>query len=158
MAEQLDEFHLAAWRAFLNAHAAVIDRIEREMDAAGVLPLGSYDVLVALSEAPGRRLRLHELASRIVLSRSTLTRVVDRLETAGLLARERAATDRRGAYAVLTEQGREALRTAWPVYAQGIREHFARHLDEDEVHVLTAALGRIDRAARSPVDASGAAQ
>jgi DNA-binding MarR family transcriptional regulator len=152
MTEHLDEFHLAAWRAFLNAHAAVIDRIEGEMEAAHVLPLGSYDVLVALSEAPEHRLRLYELASHIVLSRSTLTRVVDRLETAGLLARERAATDRRGAFAVLTEKGREALRTAWPIYARGIREHFAHHLDDDEVRVLTTALGRVDLAARRSVN------
>jgi DNA-binding MarR family transcriptional regulator len=151
VSEHLDEFHLAAWRAFLNAHATVIATVEREMEAAGVLPLGSYDVLVALAETPEHRLRLHELASRIVLSRSTLTRAVDRLETAGLLGRERAATDRRGAYAVLTEKGREALRAAWPIYARGIHEHFARHLDDDEVRVLTAALGRIDRAARRPV-------
>jgi DNA-binding MarR family transcriptional regulator len=148
MPELVGEFRLAAWRAFLNAHAAVIDRIEREMDAAGVLPLGSYDVLVPLSEAPDRRLRLHELASRVVLSRSTLTRVVDRLESAGLLRRERVATDRRGAYAVLTEKGQAALRTAWPIYERGIEEHFARHLEDDEVRVLTAALGRVDTAAR----------
>ena len=149
MAEYVDEVHLAAWRAFLNAHAAVIDRIEREMVATGVLPLGSYDVLVPLSEAPDHRLRLHELASRVVLSRSTLTRVVDRLEAAGLLARERVATDRRGAYAVLTEKGQQALIAAWPVYARGIQAHFACYLDDDEVRVLTAALSRVDAAARS---------
>src|SRR5690348_716328 len=148
MTERLDEGQLAAWRAFLNAHAAVIDRIEREMAAAGVLPLGLYDVLVPLSEAPDRRLRLHELASRVVLSRSTLTRMVDRLEAAGLLARERVATDRRGAYAVLTEAGAQALREAWPVYARGIMGYFARFLDDEEVRVLTTSLGRVDAAAR----------
>lgn len=148
MTQRIDETRLAAWRAFLNAHAAVIDRIEREMAAANVLPLGSYDVLVPLSEAPGHRLRLHELASRVVLNRSTLTRVVDRLEAAGLLCRERVATDRRGAYAVLTEQGRQALREAWPVYERGIRTHFACYLDDDEVRTLTAALSRVDAAAR----------
>ena len=148
MSDRLDEFHLAAWRAFLNAHAAVIDRIEREMAQEGVLPLGSYDVLVALLEAPEGRLRLHELARHIVLSRSTLTRVLDRLEAGGLLVRERAETDRRGAYAVLTERGRDALRRAWPVYARGISAHFARYLGDDEVRVLTEALGRIDAAAR----------
>jgi DNA-binding MarR family transcriptional regulator len=148
MTNRLDEFRLAAWRAFLNAHAAVIDRIEREMAQAGVLPLGSYDVLVALLEAPDHRLRLHELARHIVLSRSTLTRVVDRLEADGLLVRERAQTDRRGAYAVLTETGRAALKRAWPVYARGIHAHFARYLSEEEVRTLTEALGRIDAAAR----------
>lgn len=149
MSEPIDEFHLAAWRAFLNAHAAVIDRIEREMEDAGVLPLGSYDVLVPLSEAPDHRLRLHELASRMVLSRSTLTRMLDRLEAEGLLARERVATDRRGAYAALTARGQEALRRAWPIYARGIRAHFAAYLADDEAPALTAALGRIDAAARA---------
>lgn len=148
MTERLDERQLAAWRAFLNAHAAVIDRIEREMATAGVLPLGLYDVLVPLSEAPNHRLRLHELASRVVLSRSTLTRMVDRLEAAGLLARERVATDRRGAYAVLTEAGAQALREAWPVYARGIIAHFACYLGDEEARTLTGALGRVDAAAR----------
>jgi DNA-binding MarR family transcriptional regulator len=113
-----------------------------------VLPLGSYDVLVALLEAPDQRLRLHELASHIVLSRSTLTRVLDRLERDDLLVRERAPTDRRGAYAVLTERGREALRQAWPVYARGIQAHFAALLGDEEVLVLTQALGRVSAAVR----------
>ena len=139
----LDESRLAAWRAFLNAHAAVIGLIEREMAQAGQLPLSSYDVLVALSEAPEKRLRMHELADRVVLSRSGLSRLVDRLETEGLLARERCGADRRGAYAVLTREGREALREAWPVYARGIREHFASILSDPEVETLTAALNRV---------------
>ena len=150
MTDRLDESRLAAWRAFLNAHAVVIDSIEREMAAAGVLPLGSYDVLLALLEAPGRRLRLHELASHIVLSRSTLTRVVDRLEAEGLLARERVAMDRRGAYAVLTKQGSRALRRAWPIYERGIAAHFARYLSDEEARVLSAALGRVYAAASRP--------
>ena len=149
-AAPVDDARLAAWRAFLNAHAVVIDRIEGDMRDAGVLPLGSYDVLVALLEAPERRLRLHELASRIVLSRSTLTRVVDRLEAEGLLARERVATDRRGAFAVLTARGRQALRRAWPIYERGIATHFARMLSDDEARVLTAALDRIYAAASRP--------
>jgi len=148
MSDGLDEFHMAAWRAFLNTHAAVIDRIEREMSAAAVLPLGWYDVLVALHEAPDHRLRLHELASNIVLSRSTLTRLLDRLEAEGLLARERVAGDRRGAYAVLTEQGGEALRLAWPVYARGIATHFTNLLDDAETRALTRALERVNEAAR----------
>jgi DNA-binding MarR family transcriptional regulator len=148
MAEQIDEFHLAAWRAFLNAHAAVIDRIEHELAEAGCLPLSSYDVLVALSEAPGHRARMQELARRVVLSKSGLTRLVDRLEAEGLLRRERSETDRRGAYAVVTEQGMEALRRAWPIYARGIARHFARYLSDEEVRILTEALGRVYAALR----------
>ncbi|HEX2915652.1 MAG TPA: MarR family transcriptional regulator [Chloroflexia bacterium] len=146
--KKLDEFHLAAWRSFLNAHASVIELIEREMASAHQLPLSSYDVLVALSEAPDRRLRMHELASRVVLSRSGLTRLVDRLEEQGMLARERITTDRRGASAILTEKGLATLRAAWPVYAGGIKQYFTDLLSDEEVTVLTGALSRIDAKAR----------
>ena len=141
----LDDPRLAAWRGLLNAHAAVVALIERDLARAegALLPLTWYDVLLALVEAPERRLRLHELARRVVLSRSGLTRLVDRLEAAGLLRREPDPTDGRGAYAVLTDEGRAALRRTWPAYAAGIVEHFARHLTEDEARVIAAALGRV---------------
>jgi DNA-binding MarR family transcriptional regulator len=133
-----------AWRAFLRAHAAVVDRIERDLAAEEPdLPLTWYDVLVALVGAPDRRLRLRELANEVMLSRSGLTRLVDRLETAGLLRREPDPTDRRGAFAVLTEAGYEALRRTWPSYARGIQEHFGRHLSDDEAKVLARALDRV---------------
>src|SRR5436309_905275 len=125
MTDGPDEPRLAAWRAFITAHAAVIGRIERDMAAARVIPLTWYDVLIELYEAPERRLRLHELADAVVLSRSGLSRLIDRLEGAGLLRREAAVTDRRGAYAVLTGEGIEAMRAAWPVYARGIADYFA---------------------------------
>jgi DNA-binding MarR family transcriptional regulator len=147
-ARGLDEARLVTWRAFITAHAAVIERIERELAAEERLPLGHYDVLLALSEAPGRRLRMSELARAVVLSRSGLTRLVDRLERAGLLRRERCDDDRRGCYAALTGEGLEALRRAWPVYARGIDEHFGRHLDDEEVRVLGDVLGRVLEAAR----------
>ena len=145
--DRLDEDRLGAWRALLNAHAAVTGRIEADLAAAGRLPLHWYDVLVALREAPGERRRLHDLARAVTLSRSGLTRLVDRLEAAGLLRRERAAIDRRGAYAVLTEAGLAALDAAWPVYAAGIRAHWAAHLSPAEARTLRAALERIDAAA-----------
>ena len=149
MDEKIDEFHLAAWRAFLNAHAAVIDIIERELVEAGYLPLSEYDVLFALVEAPDHRLRMHELAREVVLSRSGLTRLVDRLEAKGLVTRERCGTDRRGAYAVLADEGLASLRQTWPMYARGIINHFARYLTDEEVTILTRALGRVLDAARS---------
>jgi DNA-binding MarR family transcriptional regulator len=119
------------------------------MAAAGVIPLTWYDILIELYEAPQRRLRLHELARAVVLSRSTLTRTVDRLETAGLLRREPDPTDRRGAFAVLTDAGLEAMRAAWPVYAQGIVDYFACHLSDGEARLLTAVFERIRDAARA---------
>ncbi|GAC1324684.1 MAG: MarR family transcriptional regulator [Chloroflexota bacterium] len=149
MADVIDEFHLASWRSFINAHAAVVARIEQELSATGQIPLTSYDVLVALAEAPDHRLRMNDLARRVVvLSRSGMTRLVDRLEHDGLLRRERTAEDRRGAYAVITDGGLAALDGARPVYARGIVDHFTRHLSDEEVRTLTAALERIDRAAR----------
>lgn len=143
--ERLSEQNLAAWRNFLKAHAVVVDRIDHDLLTAERLPLSSYDVLIELYEAPERRLRMHELAQRIVLSRSGLTRLVDRLEAEGLLRRDRSATDRRGAYAVITEQGIEALRRAWPVYAQGIVRYFAQWLSPEEAQVLETAFERILR-------------
>src|SRR5919206_3404882 len=96
MTETLDSTRLACWRAFINAHASVVTRIEEGLEVANQLPLTWYDVLVALTESPGGRLRMNDLARKVVvLSRSGVTRVVDRLEAEGLLRRERAAQDPR---------------------------------------------------------------
>ena len=149
MTKDLDEASLVAWRTFITAHAVLIDTIDRELAAAGCLPLHWYDVLVELVEAPNHRLRMSQLAGQVVLSRSGLTRLVDRLEAEGLLIRERSGQDRRGAYAVLTDKGRAALRLAWPVYARGIVNNFARHLSTAEVRTITEALQRTLDAARN---------
>jgi len=143
MSKKLAEHHLNAWRLFITAHATLIDAIDRELAAAECIPLHWYDVLVELVEAPDRRLRLHELADKVVLSRSGLTRLVDKLETAGLLKREPNPEDRRGYYAVLTDAGYEALRHAWPIYAAGIEQNFAAHLTEEEAKIFITALQKI---------------
>jgi DNA-binding MarR family transcriptional regulator len=149
MAIEPDETRLMAWRAFLIAHASTVSAIERDLAAEGLVPLTWYDVLVALWEAPDHRLRLHELAREVVLSRSGLTRLVDRLEAAGLLRREPCADDRRGAFAVLTDDGRAAQLRAWPIYARGIATHFADHLSQEEATILANALQRISAATPS---------
>jgi DNA-binding MarR family transcriptional regulator len=152
MIEKIDDTTLDAWRAFINAHAAIINHIEQALEAEGKIPLSSYDVLVALNSAPQKRLRMHELADKVVLSRSGLTRLVDRLEKEGFLCRERPSStsgeDRRGAYAVLTDAGIEALRQAWPIYAHGIQQYFAGQLSPEEIELITAAFGRVNEAAR----------
>ena len=145
--EHLSEQHLAAWRTFLKAHATIIDRIDHDLVAAKLPPLSTYDVLIELYEAPERRLRMHELAERVVLSRSGLTRLVDRLEAEGLLQRDRSGTDRRGAYAVITEQGIAALRRTWPIYARGIAEYFAQWLTFEEAELLESTFRHILEAA-----------
>lgn len=143
MNQTVSRTQLRAWRTFITAHATVIDLIEHELAEAKQLPLSSYDVLLALVEAPNRRLRMHELAQAVVLSRSGLTRLVDRLEQEGLLRRERNGADRRATYAVLTLKGFRAFRGAWPIYARGIITHFIRYLTEEELSMLTGMLERV---------------
>jgi DNA-binding MarR family transcriptional regulator len=143
MSRKLDELHLAAWRNFITAHARLIARIDQELADAGCVPLHWYDVLIELAEAPEGRLRMSELARKVVLSKSGLTRLVDKLEANGLLSREPTPTDGRGAFAVLTEAGRAALRKAWPVYAHGIQTHFAAYLSDEEARLYTESLARM---------------
>jgi DNA-binding MarR family transcriptional regulator len=142
----LSHSQLAAWRAFLTTHAAVIDRIEADLARSGdLVPLTEYDVLLELHEADGYRLRQRDLARAIVLTRSGVSRLVDRLVRKGLVQREPNPSDRRGDLVVLTDAGRAALRRTWPAYARGIAAHFARLLFDDEARVLETALERIRR-------------
>ena len=157
MPSRPDPGHLAAWRALLETHAAVTELLARELVAERGLPLSRYDVLLNLAEAPGGRLRMQELSESVLLSKSGLSRLVDRMEEAGLVRRERAEDDRRGWFTVLTDRGRSALRRAAPVHLRGIQEHFARHIDDEEARVLAAALGRISAAARADQAAPDAA-
>jgi DNA-binding MarR family transcriptional regulator len=138
---------MAAWRSFLEAHAAVVELLERELERECGLPLSQYEVLLRLNGAPNGRMRMQELARSVLLSKSGLSRLIDRMVDAGLVCREQSLTDRRGYFAVLTERGRSALRRAAPVHLRGIQEHFAGHLDEAEAAVLGAALSRIAAAA-----------
>jgi DNA-binding MarR family transcriptional regulator len=145
----LEQGREEAWRALITAHAAAVERIERGLLEAGLPPLGWYDVLLELSAAPGCRLRMHELARAVVLSRSGLTRLVDRLEKVDLLRREPDPEDGRGSFAVLTDEGAGMRERMWPVYAKGIAEHFGAHVTDEEAEVLSRVLGRVRIAAGS---------
>jgi DNA-binding MarR family transcriptional regulator len=134
---------MAAWRAFLTAHARITDVLARELRERTGLPLTWYDVLVQLSEAPDRRLRMQELAARVLLSKSGLTRLIDRMEQEGLVTRYPCEDDRRGTYAQMTEEGRATIRGAAPTHLAGIVEHFGAHVEDDEADVLAAALARV---------------
>ena len=122
----MDEEALGAWRALLDAHASMTGHVERELAAAGLPPLGWYDVLWPLHRAPGRRLRMNALAAEVVLSRTGLVRLVDRIERAGLLRREPVPEDRRGAYVVIEPAGSDLLRRMWPVYERALDVAFTR--------------------------------
>jgi DNA-binding MarR family transcriptional regulator len=121
----VDEEMLGAWRALLNAHAHVTARVEDALREEELPPLAWYDVLWPLYRAPVRRLRMGALATEVTLSRTGLTRLVDRIERAGLLRREPAPEDRRGSYIVLTRAGVAMLRRMWPVYERVLEESFA---------------------------------
>jgi DNA-binding MarR family transcriptional regulator len=137
-----DEVRVAAWAGVLRVHAAVVPRLERELAAVG-MALSWYDVLLELNAAPERRLRMTELGARAVLSRERVSRVVDELERAGLVRRERNPDDGRSLLAVVTDEGRARLRAAAPTYLAGIARHFGAHLGDDEARVLHAALARV---------------
>jgi DNA-binding MarR family transcriptional regulator len=121
----LDEARSRMWKLFLTAHGTITEQIERDLDAAGLPPLAWYSVLWALERAPKHELRLHELAEEILLTRSNITRLIDRLEEAKLLCRRRCPKDRRGAYAGLTVEGLAMRKKMWEVYSQGIDQYFA---------------------------------
>ena len=141
--EVLSSAELFTWRTFLRAHATVTRRLEAELVAEHELPLASYDVLVQLSEAPDRRLRMTELADRVLLSRSGLTRLADRLERDGLISRQACPSDARGTLAVLTDAGLARLQAAWPTHRRGVAEHVTGRLTPDEVTALGALLGKL---------------
>ncbi len=134
---------LGAWRTFLQAHARVVRELERELQAEQGLALTDYDVLVQLSAVEGRRLRMSELADRLLLSRSGVTRLVDRLVSAGMVERVSCDDDRRGQWAALTDAGLRRLREASPTHLRGIAEHFLDRLSADELRSLQESLDRV---------------
>ncbi len=142
----------ATWALFLTTHAVLLEKIEARLKEAELPPLEWYDVLWALERAPQHRLRMHELAHSVVLSRSNLTRLVDRLEAAGLAKRQSATDDKRGAYGVLTPAGLAMRKRMWPVYRGCIVNLFNQHLSEDEQAIMNGALRRILDAARDGAD------
>ena len=139
----MDDETLGAWRALLNAHARITGLVEAALADAGLPPLAWYDVLWPLYHAPDRRLRMGALSAEVTLSRTGLTRLVDRIERDGLLRREPAPEDRRGSYVVLTDAGKRMLRRMWPVYERALDEAFAARLRNPRA--LTRALEPLAR-------------
>lgn len=133
---ELTDAQLAAWRGLLRAHAALVKDLDAELEAELGLPLSSYEVLITLQAAPDRRLRMAELADRALLSRSGMTRMVDRLAREGLIERDQCSADARGCYAVLTDAGEALLRKARPTHLDGVRRRFLRHCDAEDLRRL----------------------
>lgn len=137
---------LRAWTAFLRAHARVVRALEQELGDEQDMALTDYDVLVQLANANPRRLRMSELADRLLLSRSGVTRLVDRLQASGLVERVICDDDRRGQWAALTPAGEERLRRAAPTHLRGVAEHFLDRLSPDELTVMERIFTRLEDA------------
>lgn len=143
LTRHLSQHELTVWRSFLRAHARISRVLEAELLAGQGLSLASYDVLVQLAEAPDRRLRMTELADLVLLSRSGVTRLVDRLERDGLVARAPVDSDGRGVVAVLTPAGFNRLRDATGLHLSGVVRHFAEILDPAELEPFGKACERL---------------
>jgi DNA-binding MarR family transcriptional regulator len=131
------------WGALLKVHAALVPRLDRELQETHGLPLTWYDVLLELNTAPRRRLTMSQLGTVAAVSRTRVSRIVDEMVRAGLVAREPNPDDGRSAFAALTPAGRAALRKAAPTYVAAVRREFADHLTAHEAEVLSRALRKV---------------
>jgi DNA-binding MarR family transcriptional regulator len=138
---------LRAWRLYFESALALHDVLDAELERDAGLPLRWYDTLVHLEETP-EGLRMNELAERILYSKSGFTRVVDRMEEAGLVQRVRPENDRRSILVVLTEQGRTTMERARRHHRHAIDQHFSRHLSDTDIKALTRAFEKVSTHAR----------
>ncbi|KAB1908606.1 MarR family transcriptional regulator [Micromonospora tulbaghiae] len=154
MTESLDAERMACWRAYIESSQRLFTRLEDDLRADSDLSFADYHVLVLLSEAPGQRLRMGELADRLVFSPSRLTYQVATMRKRGLVAKEACPADRRGSEAVLTAAGLLALREAAPHHLRSVRAHLIDDLDDAEVACLTRVFERLGRRLRADRTAS----
>ncbi|NOX28819.1 MAG: MarR family transcriptional regulator [Actinobacteria bacterium] len=139
----LNEDEMRLWRAFLEASSRVLQQVEADMKAAADLTFDDYEVLVHLSETPGRRLRMAELSERLLHSRSRLTQRVDRMTKRGLIEREKCPNDGRGTFAVLTDTGLEAIASAAPDHLVSVRRALIDIVSPGDIAVLADRLESI---------------
>ena len=144
---RLTERELGAWKGLLRTHAMLVKRLDAELEAAHGLALTSYEVLLNLSQADEHKMRMCDVADSVLLSRSGLTRLVDRLERDGFVERASCADDARGAYARLTAAGLDKLREAQATHLEGVRQHFLSHFSAQELAMLGDAWQRVAGAA-----------
>lgn len=148
MSERVRTAHEHAWRSFLEAHRLVTSRLEEELQTQTGTPLVWFDVLLRLSESDDNRCRMQELAQAVLISKSGLTRLIDRMERAGLVEREACEEDRRGTYARLTDDGHATLEECLPVYSEGVQQHFADLMDDEQATLINELMTRIADKAR----------
>jgi DNA-binding MarR family transcriptional regulator len=140
---QPTDSHVLAWARLVKASQRVLGAVESDLKAAGFPPLGWYDVLLELRRAEDGRLRPIEIEGRLLIAQHNVSRLIDRLEKAGHVAREPCEEDGRGQMVAITEAGRALVKSMWPVYAAAIERHVGAKLDEDEAARLAALLARL---------------
>lgn len=144
MDEGLSEMEERTWRSFLSANVQLLERLDHELQQRSHLSLTDFEILSELANAPGRRLRMSELAERVLVSRSRLTYRVDRLAEVDYVGREECEDDRRGLYATLTKTGANALRAATHGHLADVRTWFFDLLDVEELDVMGRVMARMD--------------
>lgn len=147
---KLEQREMRAWRAFLGVHSRVIPVLDTELAREMGLSLSQYEVLLWLNEAPGNSMRMSELAAKVVLSPSGVTRAVDQLERRGLVERKVCDSDRRGYLAMVTRDGKSQLRRASNTHIRGIREHFTDRLDAAQLDQLAKLLETVGSEVAAP--------
>lgn len=150
----LDDEEQHSWRSYLAATRLLMAQLDRELQRDSRIPHTYYEILVNLSEAPGRSLRMSELADRSESSRSRLSHAVARLEATGWVRRESCATDRRGSFAILTDAGFDALAAAAPGHVEGVRQHLFDRLSREQVRQLGAIFDAIGDGLREGAESS----
>ena len=143
MIERPEPAAIDAWRELLFASAKVVRALEAEMVDKHDLPLTWFDLMGRIKQAPGQRLRMHELEEVSLFTRSGITGLADRIENAGFVRRERSAEDRRGVYLAITQAGIEKMDEVCPDHELGIQRHFGRHLDANAARVMQAVAEKI---------------
>ncbi len=150
-----DDLRLRAWLAFLRAHAAIVRRLDADLEGASRISLAEYDVLLDLAAADERRLRMSELADHVLLTRSGISRLVDRLERRGLIKRASCPTDARGAWAVLTAAGLGVLWETSPVHIRGVETYFLAAFDDPDRETLARTFETVLARLRGPNPPAG---
>ena len=143
MSTQVLPNQLVPWTRFLRAHAALTRRLNADLVARHGLTLSDYEVLLFLAQAPDRALRRVDLAERVLLTQSGITRLLDGLENAGFVAKRRCSVDGRVVYAALTDAGLERLRQASRTHLAGVEELFTSRFEEEELETLSSLVARL---------------
>jgi len=142
MSESPSNIHIQAWAKMVGLTQKALAQIDQQLAQAGLISLAWYDVIYAVYSSPDRKLRLSDLVEEVILSKSALSRSVEKLVQEGLLKKTPCSSDSRAAWLEVTSAGKDALRKSWPIYKKGIQEHFASKISKKEAEILVGLLSR----------------